>query len=298
MTEKPRSLFKKPKHLFTIIILFYFLFSCSENSLKEVNVNLFLANKISEKSDTGLPKLVLDLLKPIECPIESNIIVKLKVHRYDFNPTKIEDVKLELDGIHALRGNLNMLSFKHNKDAYLKYASSSSNLPIFYEEAKEKIKDLRQKEEAITSNAIPDILCCNQSGKETQNVTLDMKNLVVTLTDSLCLTDNPEFDILLSVTNKVDMDNIQDVFNEIGNSKISHEARLSMIEEHINLFSEDSYVRVIGSNGTLFAPEPIRTYLGKIALFRSLKQIEIVEKRKNDSDKYWEIHLREIHENF
>ena len=82
----------------------------------------------------------------------------------------------------------------------------------------------------------------------------------------------------------------------VGNKNAPPEERINSIEHHLPLFSDDAMVKETGENGTSFEPVPIKEYFKKIALYRSLKKIEIIEALQNEEGEYWEVRLREHHE--
>ena len=89
--------------------------------------------------------------------------------------------------------------------------------------------------------------------------------------------------------------NIAMVFDQIGNGDIDPEERLNIVPQMLELFSDNAEIIVEEAHGTAFEPAPVEAYLEKIALFRSIEQIEIIDAKTNSQGLCFEVRLREHH---
>lgn len=88
---------------------------------------------------------------------------------------------------------------------------------------------------------------------------------------------------------------IEMIFNKIGDVDVSPDIRMELIDNYIEYFTENAEVKEFGEEGTIVELTPIRTYLEKIALYKTTDHIEIKETLKNENGKYWEIRVIEHH---
>ena len=313
MTVRPNPI--KMRFFFFLILptLLLASYGCKKSKTKTVEINLHLADALSRESDNGLPKEILNLIKPVACDGASNAIINLKIHRNDFEPTKVEVIEVPLTMVNDFRKKLNMLAFEHSMTDFTENSSSYPNSPVLFLKPKSKSTAIKEKELAVFEQDVPNLFCCTADKSTGVQVFPDFKTLTKTLRDSICISDHTVYNVVFRdrLINPIEVPesapelvmakgspSIEAVFNSIGNAKIDPKVRFASIENHMHLFADNAHVRVVGEQGTLFEPVPVDEYLEKISLYRSLKNIEIVDALKNESGSYWEIQLKEIHQNF
>ena len=290
-----------------LVALALCLGSCKKNKTRNVNIDLHTDAPLSSENDQLLPKEILKLLEPIECEGADNAIVTITVHRHDFNPVKTAAIEIPVSGASALRKKLNMLAFEHLKAEYANNSAAFPNVEILYAPADGTGSgDLPAGQDNVTFS------CCGESGGQQDAVPGLAKNfdaLVAMIRDSICAAAAPAFSVIYQQRGAAppaistgspapaSSASIEAVFNEIGDKNTDPEKRLEMIAGKMSLFAPNALVKEIGDAGTSSEPFPVAEYLEKIALYRSLDRIEVVEALQNDQGLYWEIRLKEHHAN-
>jgi hypothetical protein len=298
-----------------VVALALCLGSCKKSKTRNVNIDLHTDAPLSGENDQLLPKEIVKLLEPIECEGAANAIVTITVHRHDFNPVKTAAIEIPVSGASALRKKLNMLAFEHLKAEYTNNSLAFPNVEILYA--------IAPADAAGTgiSGALPNgqdnftFTCCDESGGQQGAVPGLAKNfdaLVAMIRDSICAAAAPAFSVIYQQQGTAtsappatypgspapaSSAPIEAVFNEIGDKNVDPEKRLTMIAGKMSLFAPNALVKEIGDAGTSSEPSPVAEYLEKIALYRSLDRIEVLEALQNEQGLYWEIRLKEHHAN-
>lgn len=315
----------KAKHLFGLIIIIFSVIGTGCKKGKNISVRLYISEPITAANDSLMPKEILKLIEPIECQNKQNGIIKLTVYRYDHDPMKSEVIEIPYTGANKMRKNLNMISYKHYKKEFNDNSATFPNYKIFYEPVGNvSLEKQAEAEAAIMNSPQSTFLCCGEdlffNNNQAITYSENFNKLVSSLKDSICSTKEVvSYKIIyhkvagseppvIEASNTVERNQqtqqnssaeikVEEIFNTIGDMNVDPNERIELVPKYLSSFAENAYVKVIGTNGTSFEPEPIKDYLKKIAFFRSLKKIEIIEALKNNNGEYWEIRLKEHHVN-
>lgn len=292
------------KNLCVIIVFASLFLSCSKKDTANVQLNLYLDGPLTSAEDKKMPKEVLDLLAPRACG-ETNTLIDLTIYRYDFSPVQSENITIPLSRANQMRETMGFLAFEHYATDFKENSSKFPNAAIFHKEGEAAVTDIN----SVVSGADLTFLCCGFFPEESSDEHRMQSNydlMVQELNDSLCSqTMDRTFNFIYSSVPADGIppppppplpdNNIAMVFDQIGNSEIDPEERLNTVPEVLGLFSPSAAVIVEETGGTAFEPAPIETYLEKIALFRSLEQIEILDAKTNAEGLCFEVRLREHH---
>ena len=294
------------KKLLIYLCLCTLCLSCSKKDTGKVQLNLYLNGPLTNAQDAKMPKEVVNLLAPRVCG-EANTFVNLTVYRYDFEPVQSENIKIPLSRANEVRKKFGFLAFEHYAMDFKSNANDFSNSAIL---SKESEGNTDAGLGSILSSADLTFLCCGFFSEEStaaQRMQNDYDLLLQELNDSLCSKSTDRtFNFIYNVAPAVlpesipnngqsDGSSIAMVFDQIGNADVDPNERLNTVPEVLELFSDNAAIIVEETNGTAFAPSPVVDYLEKIALFRSLEQIEILETKMNDAGLCFEVRLIEHH---
>jgi hypothetical protein len=297
-----------------LVALALCLASCNKSKTRNINIDLHTDAPLSSENDKLLPKEIVKLLEPVECEGAGNAIVTITVHRHDFNPVKTGTLEIPVSGASALRKKLNMLAFEHLKTEYANNASAFPNAEILYTAAPADATGTGIDGGLSTVQENFTFTCCHESGNQqdaAQGHANNFNTLAAMIRDSICASAAPAFSVIYqkqatgatalplapSEPATATPSSLETVFNEIGNKNTDPEKRLELIAGKMSLFAPNALVKDIGEAGTSSEPFPVAEYLEKIALYRSLDRIEIIEALQNDQGLYWEIRLKEYHAN-
>ncbi len=284
---------------------------CQSKGAREIRLDLHIEAPLSGPNDGGLPREVLQLLRPLECPDGPNAFVTITVYRHDYDPPRTETLGIPLQGANQLRKSLDLLAFEHRKAEYDRNAASFPNQPILSMPAPDTKGGTGL--EGIGTLPTPGFtfLCCDEQGKRTApefRVVGDFDGLLAALRDSCCSAAHTHYNILYRnpQANRTALPTIGDggpipsagieaFFNQVGDKEVDPEKRLDLLRQNLDLFAPNAYVKEVGEAGTVSEPVPLVEYLEKIALYRSLEKIYVVEALQNEEGRYWEIRLKERH---
>ncbi|MEY3050217.1 MAG: hypothetical protein RLY31_2 [Bacteroidota bacterium] len=285
--------------------------ACHKKQAREIRIDLHLDAPLSKPDAPLLPREITQLLQPLECPAGPNALVLLTVYRHDFDPPRTETVNVAANGINALRQSLNMMAFEHHLAEYERNASSFPNQPILSTPSPKDRPGAGLEGAGTLQQEGFTFICCepgNQSSSASYRIVGNFDELRTQLQDSLCAAAGTYYNILYRpvAANRPDLPTIgtqgavpsselEAFFNKIGDKEVDPEKRLVQLRQHLDLFAPNAYVKEIGEAGTISEPVPLLEYLEKIALYRSLENIYVIEALKNDQGQYWEIRLKEHH---
>ncbi len=284
------------------------LFPSCDKEERALTINFYSTQALTEEKDQFVSEELITLLAPLSCQ-ESDIVVRpnLIVHRLDLNETPSLEITFPLSKSGELRRKMNFLSFKHYKKEFEDNGVKTQNSELLYQEGTQPA-DFGSAELDVSQFWY----CCN-TDTQGMNQYASVESLKVAITDSLCQESFTASEISIIYSPKIndgvnlpltavgappkDDLNLSVAFNEIGNADAPPAERIQLLDQYLPLFTEDADVIILGNKSGRIVAEPIgiQDYLERIAMFKSIESIEIVEVMKNDGGEVWEVRLKEYH---
>jgi hypothetical protein len=284
--------------IFFILSLFLFFQSCSKDE-REIKINLYAAQPLTLENEEFAGEEIISLLEPILCQ-ESKIAVRpnLVIHRLDIENAEPQTVSFPLSKAGEMRRKLNFLSFKHYVQEFKENGAKAPNTNYLYQEG-----TLSAEESSFELNGDGIWYCCGETSNRQYS---SMESLILALNDTLCQPSfndlsidifyNPDKGSFKSINVGKSTD-VAEVLNILGNADEPPVDRFNRVEDYLSMFSNDADVKILGQVSGKIIDEPIaiKDYMERIAMFKSLDRIEVVEALKNDDGKIWEVRLIEHH---
>jgi len=281
--------------------------ACKSKEERTLGIHVYAVQPFTQEDDQYANAELVALQEPIACE-KSNIAVtpNVVVHRLDITNTPSEAISFPLSKSGEFRKRIDFLSFKHYKGEFEKNGQRTPNSKLLYQPGNQvpNMSDLQIDGSEVW-------YCCGKEGNRQYRTIEDLMNA---LQDSLCMPgfDRPQINVLYNqekiIVDPVDPEKITTsnpsihttilaALNELGNADQPTTERIQLVEQYYNLFTTDADIVVLGnSTGKIIdEPIPVKEYMERIAMFKSLESIEIVEVLTNDEEKVWEVRLKEYY---
>ena len=293
---------------FIAMVILAIALSCTKN-LEKIPIEVILFDKITEnKEGLKYPEYLLEILNPMSEFCENKMVI-------GFYPVKIKrrDLNDEID--------FNYITTKAGNDKKIKFVARQ--LKNFFETA--KIDPILLKstplpgsfDSYINAQMVKDNLFFYSDNEESRingfKVHYTVEDLRKAISKYMCQTKNDIAKVTVVVlppseamivfapedkpSSALPPKELQSAFEELTNLNISPNERAKLIPNLLeHLFSEGSTIEKYGENGTSVGIHTTKDYLYSLVLSRSIDRIQILDAKKDNTDrKFWTVKLVEHH---